>query len=451
MAKAAVASSYQGHNIDLVAYHDLGGRPAFKLAMQEASGRWYLYMGHLWHRGWSILDVTDPVSPKLVAFIPGPENTWTIQVQVAGRKMITALERIAPGWGGAEGKAFSEGFLTWDVSEPTKPRQLGQYKTNSTGTHRNFYDGGTLVHAAGGAPGFERKIYQIVDISDPTKPRQISRFWLPEQEEGKNPDGGWYSLHGPPHVEGKRAYLSYGAGGAIILDISDLTQPRLVSQLLFRGISDHHGIHTFIPLARRGLALVNDEAINEEVAPVAAGQERQSGQGLFSSLLARLGQQAEGGQISVQIAPEVSRAWAATGGIVASSKIAEEVQILMVDLGAQIDGFYGAAVADMNGNILLNALGRGAEVNEMVNMASRYVKTAGDAAAKLGMGVLVDNLLTTETTYLLTNFIMAKNNYLLIMADKKAANLARMRHAARLCVSRLGELGLDRIVMESDR
>jgi predicted regulator of Ras-like GTPase activity (Roadblock/LC7/MglB family) len=194
-----------------------------------------------------------------------------------------------------------------------------------------------------------------------------------------------------------------------------------------------------------------DEAINEEVAPVAAGQERQSGQGLFSSLLARLGQQAEGGQISVQIAPEVSRAWAATGGIVASSKIAEEVQILMVDLGAQIDGFYGAAVADMNGNILLNALGRGAEVNEMVNMASRYVKTAGDAAAKLGMGVLVDNLLTTETTYLLTNFIMGKNNYLLIMADKKAANLARMRHAARLCVSRLGELGLDRIVMESDR
>jgi len=264
MAKAAVASSYQGHNIDLVAYHDLGGRPAFKLAMQEAGERWYLYMGHLWHRGWSILDVTDPVSPKLVAFIPGPENTWTIQVQVAGRKMITALERIAPGWGGAEGKAFSEGFLTWDVSEPTKPRQLGQYKTNSTGTHRNFYDGGTLVHAAGGAPGFERKIYQIVDISDPTKPRQISRFWLPEQEEGKNPDGGWYSLHGPPHVEGKRAYLSYGAGGAIILDISDLTQPRLVSQLLFRGISDHHGIHTFIPLARRGLALVNDEAINED-------------------------------------------------------------------------------------------------------------------------------------------------------------------------------------------
>lgn len=265
MAKPAVASPYQAHNIDLVAYHDLGGKPAFKLAMQEVGGRWYLYMGHLWHRGWSILDVTDPASPELIAFIPGPENTWTIQIQVAEGKMITALERIAPGWGGIEGKPpQAEGFLIWDVSEPTKPKQLGQYKTNSTGTHRNFYDGGHLVHAAGGAPGLEKKIYQIVDISDPVRPREISRFWLPEQEQGKNRDGGWYSFHGPAHVEGDRAYLSYGSGGAIILDISDLTQPRLVSQLRFSGVSNHHGIHTFIPLPRRKLGLVNDEAINED-------------------------------------------------------------------------------------------------------------------------------------------------------------------------------------------
>lgn len=265
MGTPGVESSYHADNIDLVAYHDLGGRPAFKLAMQEVAGRWYLYMGHLWHRGWSILEVTDPTSPELVAFMPGPENTWTIQVQVAEGKMITALERIAPGWGGVEGKPpEAEGFYTWDVSEPRKPRQLGQYKTNSTGTHRNFFDGGHLVHAAGGAPGLEKKIYQIVDISDPARPKEVSRFWLPEQEPGKNPDGGWYSFHGPAHVEGSRAYLSYGSGGAIIVDISDPARPRLAGQLRFRGISNHHGIHTFLPLPRRGLALVNDEAINED-------------------------------------------------------------------------------------------------------------------------------------------------------------------------------------------
>ena len=50
-----------------------------------------------------------------------PGNTWTIQIQVADGRMITALERIAPGWGGVEGKEHGEGVLIWDVSDPVKP------------------------------------------------------------------------------------------------------------------------------------------------------------------------------------------------------------------------------------------------------------------------------------------------------------------------------------------
>ena len=29
------------------------------MAIEERNGRWYMYMGHLWDRGWTILDVTD--------------------------------------------------------------------------------------------------------------------------------------------------------------------------------------------------------------------------------------------------------------------------------------------------------------------------------------------------------------------------------------------------------
>ena len=47
-----------------VGYTDLDGRPAFKLGMLERDGRWYLYCGHLWHRGWTIVDVTDPRGPR---------------------------------------------------------------------------------------------------------------------------------------------------------------------------------------------------------------------------------------------------------------------------------------------------------------------------------------------------------------------------------------------------
>lgn len=256
-------ASFFAHNIELLGYHALAGRPAFKLAMQEVAGRCYLYMGHLWHRGWSILDVTDPATPELIDFIPGPENTWTIQIQVADGKMITALERIAPGWGGFDDQPYSEGFLIWDVSDPRKPRQLGHYRTGSTGTHRNFYDGGSLVHVAGGAPGYDGKIYLIVDISDPTKPKEVSRFAIAEQKKDASKTGAKLSLHGPAHVEGSRAYLPYGDGGGIILDVSNIKALRMVSQLAFQGLCSRQGIHTYLPLPRRKLALINDEAIAE--------------------------------------------------------------------------------------------------------------------------------------------------------------------------------------------
>jgi len=258
-----IPSGYYARDVEVLGYHDLEGRPAFKLAMQEVNGRWYLYLAHLWHRGWSILDVTDPTTPQLVTYIPGPENTWTIQIQVAEGKMITALERIAPGWGGVDGQAFAEGFFIFDVSEPTKPRRIGHFQTNSTSTHRNFYDGSNFIHAAASAPGITGKIYRIVDIADPAKPREVGQFSLPEQASGAATSGLKFSLHGPAHIEGTRAYLPYGDGGAIILDISELSRPRMVSQLAFRGITATQGIHTFLPLPRRKIALINDEAIRE--------------------------------------------------------------------------------------------------------------------------------------------------------------------------------------------
>jgi hypothetical protein len=260
-----IDSRHFAHNMELVGYHDLNKKPAFKLAMQEKNGRWYLHLAHLWHAGWSVLDVTDPSAPAYAAFVPGPENTWTIQIQVADGKMVTALERIAPGWGGDEARPpGEEGFLVWDVEEPTKPKRLGHYRTNSTGTHRNFYAGGTLVHAAGGAPGYDGKVYHAVDISDPSNPKQVSLFALEGQRRGTaKASGAKLSLHGPAHIEGDRAYLSYGDGGGLILDVSDFKTPRLVSQLAFQGLCSRQGIHTYLPLPRRKLALINDEAIAE--------------------------------------------------------------------------------------------------------------------------------------------------------------------------------------------
>src|SRR5918911_4492609 len=108
-------------NVELIGYSDLDGRPGFKLALQTLGERWYLYVGHLWHRGWSVLDVTNPAHPRVERFWPGPDNTWTIQMQAAEGRLLTALERMPPTWGGDASRPHAETAILWDASNPVAP------------------------------------------------------------------------------------------------------------------------------------------------------------------------------------------------------------------------------------------------------------------------------------------------------------------------------------------
>ena len=256
-------------NVRVVGYSDLDGRAgAFKMSIIERSGRWYLYLGHLWHRGWTILDVTDPAKPTVANFLPGPDNTSTGQVDIADGTLITALERKQPDWGGDASRPFDEGVIIWDLVDPVNPKRLGQFKTGGSGTHRNGYYGGRYIHLAAGMPGYRGNIYVIVDISDPTKPVEAGRWWVPGQHVagGEKPQPA-VSLHGPAYVDGNLAYLPYGAAGLIILDIADVARPKLVGQLGFTPpFLGFIGAHSVLPLKARSIAVVNSEAIAEDCA-----------------------------------------------------------------------------------------------------------------------------------------------------------------------------------------
>ena len=100
-----------------VGYSGLDNRKgAFKMAIKKVNGRWYLYMGHLWHYGWSIVDVTDPKDPKFVKTMPGPTNTWTIQMTLHDNIMVTGLEKSSLVWGADPNKPNDEGVLIWDIT-----------------------------------------------------------------------------------------------------------------------------------------------------------------------------------------------------------------------------------------------------------------------------------------------------------------------------------------------
>jgi hypothetical protein len=252
--------------LEAIGYHALSNRPGFKLALTVKGSRHFLYVSHLWHSGWSILDVTDPSSPEHVAFIPGPADTWTLQVTLRGDLMATSLEPVPPDWGGNQGAAFSEGVLLWDISNPTAPRQLSHFKTGHRGTHRNGFDDRGILHLSARVKGQEGLILVLVDVSEPTAPREIGRFSMPEQEPGRRPPADLpFGIHGPSLRVGDTAYLPYGDLGLVIVDVAAPERPALRSQLsVHPPLGTRIAAHSAVPLPQRNLLVLNSEALEED-------------------------------------------------------------------------------------------------------------------------------------------------------------------------------------------
>jgi len=108
-----IPAGWEASNMQPIGYSDLNGHGAFKMAIKRVGDKWYLYRGHLWERGWTIVDVTDPANPKVAKHIPGPDNTFTIQMELHDNLMVTAMERMFPPgaamWTNRSTKACSSG------------------------------------------------------------------------------------------------------------------------------------------------------------------------------------------------------------------------------------------------------------------------------------------------------------------------------------------------------
>lgn len=255
--------------VELVGYHDLEGRPGFKLALWERDERWYLYLGHLWHPGWTVLDVTDPASPQLLQHLAGPADTWTLQVQAAEQKLITSLEPVPPEWGGSgEGATNEEGFYVWDLSDPARPERVGHWRSGGDGTHRNYYAGGHWVHACAGFADMDGRIYAAVDISDPANPRTAGRWWWPGQKQGEELGSELrervVSHHGGAYEHNGLAFCPWMGAGMAVLDVSDPTAPSLVGTLPVQPpLGSWLAMHSCVPLPGTTFVVVNSEAIAE--------------------------------------------------------------------------------------------------------------------------------------------------------------------------------------------
>jgi len=271
-------------NMEVVSFHDLCGVMAFQMALYKTvNGKYYLYCGSFKGAGFNILDVTDAVEPRLIKFfkVCDPEvylAQSTPKVQVADDLLLVALGGGIPYLHGVsyEDKNLS-GLQIYSLKDdPENPKLLSHWETgvqDGMGVHRFMYNGGRYAHLSSDCPGYIGQIYRILDIEDPAHPVEAGRWWMPEQFSGGMEDGtypvghhdekDWPQLHGPPYVQDGIAYCGYWGGGGILVDVSDVKQPKKLGQLKmmppFSGKLAGARCHTFLPLNGRPFAVLTNE------------------------------------------------------------------------------------------------------------------------------------------------------------------------------------------------
>ncbi|MEI6667202.1 MAG: hypothetical protein WCP29_03525 [Acidobacteriota bacterium] len=168
------------------------------------------------------------------------------------------------------------GIRTYDVTDAVRPVLLQEFSTGAKGmgTHMNYYDGGQYAFLEAGWDETLRmensqrafsNALMIVDISDPASIKEVSRFWAPGQKYGEDAiyntypfaddHQSWTGNHGSmitpirPEDGGRVGYSGFGAFGMFTLDLTDIRNPKVLSQFRWQYESPA-GIpfHTIYPI-----------------------------------------------------------------------------------------------------------------------------------------------------------------------------------------------------------
>jgi hypothetical protein len=233
------------------------------------------YVAHMRSpHGTSVIDVRDPKNPKELATIGMPQGTLSHKVRVGNGLIIVNHETnfadtqpIPP--------EFRPGLGIYDISKPASPSLISRWVTAGTGVHRFDFDG-RYVYMSPTLDGYVGNVAMIMDLGDPVRPTEVGRWWMPGQWIGGGEKPTWdktaHRCHHPLRL-GNRLYTSYWLGGFVILDIDDMTKPKLVSGLDWSP-PFACPTHTALPIpfdiqGRRYLVVADEDVFRPAEAPPA--------------------------------------------------------------------------------------------------------------------------------------------------------------------------------------
>src|SRR5580692_8796889 len=270
-------------NMRLVGHCDQGGRAD---GVQLMVNKGHAYIGHMFSKGFSIVDVRDPARPKTVHYVPAAQNTWNIHLQthddlllvINAKDMFAAAEfqdekayykgelgrKVGTADIGGRARDWRAGLAVYDISRGEAPREIGFMSIEGGGIHRLWYTGGRWAYASALIDGFTDYIFITIDMADPARPREAGRWWIPGMNAAAGETPAWpgtsrYGLH-HAIIHGDTAYAAWRDAGMVVIDVTDRTRPGLIAHRdgapPFGG-----GTHNCLPLPDRELLVVLDEAV----------------------------------------------------------------------------------------------------------------------------------------------------------------------------------------------
>jgi len=171
------ARATEAHNVRLLGHNDLQGRDSLQIVLKGN----FAYIGH--HRGealnpltgktepngTSIVDVSDPRQPKVVAHIPGRRGAESRAVQVV-HKFSDGKDYLLRN---QESGEFT-GFEVWDITDKAKPRMISTISPLQA-AHKSWWDAETgYAYLSGTQAGWRGQHLIIYDLRNPSQPKFVS-------------------------------------------------------------------------------------------------------------------------------------------------------------------------------------------------------------------------------------------------------------------------------------
>lgn len=281
-SSAGRGSGARNFNFRLLGHADLG--------LEDSNGDvWvhgnFAYVG-TWRdpcngRGVKIIDVSDLSDPQLIGTAAAREGTSAEDMVVrsvstpffAGDLMGVGIQRCGDD-PALDAQEF--GLQLWDVSDPTNPDFLSEFGVGhgSGGVHElDLFQRGGNVYALLAHPFSEwfdpagHGDFMIVDVTNPNLPVMLSDWGAGENGFSRGPFwgqgefGAMFGHSARASADGMKAYVSYWDLGVLTFDISDPSNPVLLTRTTYENWEDGDA-HSMTPYGR--FILQNDEDFSPE-------------------------------------------------------------------------------------------------------------------------------------------------------------------------------------------